>query len=191
MTRPQNAPGCYGVGIASMKSPVCKECAAREGCAERAVENLQLASETVDVTDYLAVHGLAPKHKGEMPRHYLAKVKVRKATQQELSMFTTMPAKARSIAESLVKKNICLHTSLSTNQNPFNTNKPQYLKPVFDMILNSGAVSRRSIIDAIRLSGSSAATQRSQLSTAIGLLEGTGVLIRDGAENYKVANRDI
>lgn len=56
----QLAPGCFGAAsVYSMDSDVCKACVSFAGCGNKAIDNLQLIRQQVDVSDILKRHQAA------------------------------------------------------------------------------------------------------------------------------------
>jgi hypothetical protein len=189
MTRPNNAPGCYGIGIASMRSnSVCRNCPAKTGCSESAIDSLQTVSKTVDVSDYLALHKVTSEHTNPTIERYFPskKINLRKVDKIELKFLMTLPVKVRKVVNTLIKRNLDLSKCLRDNRNPFLKVTPKYLAPAFDLLLKNQHFTKGHLKAVYSDSGWSAGTIRSAVAGSIGVFQAMNLIHSTDSKNYQV-----
>lgn len=188
-SRPANAPGCFGIGIASMmNSKLCKACPAAKECSGDAVESLQKVSELLDVKDYLAIHSVTPRHTEPTKERYYPskKLKLAKPSKDQVNMMMTMPVKARKVMNTIVKRNLQLGQCLKTKINPFKDTTPRYLESAFDVLLNQSTFTRHDLKSKYDCYDWNAGTVRSAVSEAISVFKGLNLITETQQNTFEV-----
>ena len=190
--RPNNAPGCFGQGISSMRSATCQKCPAQKACAKAAIKSLQEVSEAIDVRDYLAIHNQQPVYNNPIiDRHHpVKKVALRKVNKEEAKMLFTLPTEAAKIVSRLLQKNLCLKTHLNNGSNPFRDVKPLFLASAFDLALRKSEFSHKELTYCYREIGGAKGTVRQRISIAVHVLQSMGVIKESGFKTYRVISNE-
>lgn len=132
MSRPNNAPRCYGFASAyGADDDICRECPTVNTCGPIAKENLIELSKLIDVGNIGSMHIIAEKKK---PKRVV-----------EPTLFKSKTAKVQDAGINAMVERInkcCADVSgaFSAGKNPFSiSDKPPYLRPIAALILKGEA----------------------------------------------------
>lgn len=173
------APGCYGLPSVFHPDEVCcQECPWFQSCEDSASDRLKRLEEEMDCSALYWKFRTTPQH----PSYKDAKVKTKKTKLVELNEYQTelvaqLPKRTQSIAKSLFERGIDVRKEMLQGKNPFLTNKPAFLKPVCNLLLDRKCFTKQSLrmIYKEAFPRWSESTIKTNVTLAVQILTGLGV----------------
>jgi len=186
MSRPSQAPGCFGIGtVCLVNKDWCNKCPVLEPCKVKAEESLKAASAFADVSQFSAKFGMASR-----------KVKATALTGGEIKLLTTLSGKPMQVATTLRKRGLDPKLFLNKRANPFGADeKPKYMQAGFEALLNcnTSMVHKSQISAAISRKNPEwgEGTVRSHTASFIRVMEHFDVLSGDGSDIFTLRSSHV